>query len=226
MFQFDQVSRPPYLAPVSLQVSAVEVVTIQGSSGVGKSVLLRALADLDSHQGKVRLFQQTQTKTPPEQWRRQVMWFGAETAWWLPTVLAHFEAVYHWRNENLKQKAEKKPADCQNSQSCPELKAYLAEVGLEVSILNQPIWQLSSGEKQRLALIRGLLLEPKVLLLDEVTANCDPDSTLKVEALVKRYVKQGGVSRCALWVTHDPAQAERVAHRSFRLTQQGLESLS
>jgi ABC-type iron transport system FetAB ATPase subunit len=169
---------------VSFTLAQGEMNMLYGASGTGKSVLLKALADLLPHQGEVRLDATPQQQIPPPQWRRQVMYFAAETAWWQETVEAHFES---------------QPSAGQ-----------LQSIGLDSEYLQRSVNTLSSGEKQRLALLRGLSYQPKVLLLDEITANLDPESTLQVEHLVTQYV-QGGAS--ALWVSHDPAQRERLVGR-------------
>jgi hypothetical protein len=79
----------------------------------------------------------------------------------------------------------------------------------------------STGEKQRLALLRSLMQGPAVLLLDEPTGNLDQDSTRRVEALLDDYRQQQ--SAALLWVTHDPEQIRRVARRSFTLRNGLLE---
>ncbi|MGH6898769.1 MAG: ATP-binding cassette domain-containing protein, partial [Geminicoccaceae bacterium] len=73
---------------------------------------------------------------------------------------------------------------------------------------------LSSGERQRLALARALLLAPRALLLDEATAALDQDTGAVVEAILCRQL-QAGVA--ILMVTHDPAQAGRMAARIVRV---------
>ena len=65
-------------------------------------------------------------------------------------------------------------------------------------------------ERLRLALIRALMMRPKVLLLDEPTAALDAASGAAVEALIATWVRAG---LAVLWVTHNAEQAKRVAHR-------------
>jgi UDP-glucose/iron transport system ATP-binding protein len=176
--------RRPAIGPVSLLVAAGECVCISGPSGAGKSQLLRAIADLDPHDGEVRLSgQPVESITPPE-WRRQVGLLPPESSWWLPRVSDHFHTG-----------------------------VPLAEVGLADSILDQPVTRLSSGEKQRLALLRLLANRPRVLLLDEPTANLDPENTRRVEAAIASYRAAQGAA--VIWVSHDREQAARVSDRHF-----------
>jgi putative ABC transport system ATP-binding protein len=69
---------------------------------------------------------------------------------------------------------------------------------------------MSTGERLRLALVRALMVRPKVLLLDEPTAALDAASAAAVESLISSRM-QAGVA--VLWVTHDEAQAKRIARR-------------
>ncbi|MDT5184104.1 MAG: UDP-glucose/iron transport system ATP-binding protein fetB [Mycobacterium sp.] len=71
---------------------------------------------------------------------------------------------------------------------------------------------MSTGERLRLALVRALVLRPKVLLLDEPTAALDTASVTAVEALIAAQMQAG---LAVLWVTHDAAQAKRVARRKL-----------
>lgn len=196
MFRVEELGIPSLLAPVSFALAEQEIMMVSGVSGSGKSLLLRALADLEPHFGQAWLNAKKQGDFPAPMWRRQVMWFPAETAWWEDGVLAHYPQ-----------------AAMENDQAW--LLSGLSALGLSKSILKQAVTALSSGEKQRLALLRGLAFRPKVLLLDEVTANLDPNTTLAVEALVQRYLAEAG--GCAVWVSHDPEQVERLASRQLVL---------
>ena len=64
--------------------------------------------------------------------------------------------------------------------------------------------RLSSGEKQRLAVLRALAHGPQALLLDEPTANLDADSTARVERFLTQAIRAHGWP--VLWVAHDLAQ--------------------
>lgn len=164
---------------------------LSGRSGSGKSQFLKALADLIPHQGQVRLFDHqawfSQTDLRPDVWRRKVMYFSAESAWWADRIDAHFET--------------------------PLADDALKALGLQREMYHQNPDRLSSGEKQRFALLRGLQYQPQVLLLDEITANLDPHSEALVEAWVQQYLAQHQAA--ALWISHSPEQQTRLAHPEF-----------
>lgn len=178
----------PMLGPVTLSLAAGECLCITGPSGSGKTLLLRALADLDPHDGEVLLQDMPARAIAPPQWRRQVGLLPPESSWWLRTARAHFNMV-------------------------PPFTPTL--LGLEEDILDRPVNRLSSGERQRLALLRLLANRPHVLLLDEPTANLDADNTQRVEQLIADYRRQRHAA--VIWVSHDPAQVKRVATRHARL---------
>jgi ABC-type iron transport system FetAB ATPase subunit len=193
LLELDRLQRPA-IGPVSLALAAGECICISGPSGAGKSQLLRAIADLDPHDGEVRLSGRPAAAITPPEWRHRVGLLPPESSWWLPRVADHFHA----------------------GASPP-----LAEVGLEVAILEQPVARLSSGEKQRLALLRLLANRPRVLLLDEPTANLDPENTRRVEALIAAYRESREAA--VIWVSHDREQAARVCDRHFGIVDGALQ---
>jgi len=183
------------LGPLELQVDAGQCLALSGPSGSGKSLLLRAIADLDPHGGEAFLDGMPCSRLPAPEWRRQVALLAAESPWWLPQVGDHF---------------------------CRADPAGLQELGFGADVLRWQVERLSSGERQRLALLRLLCNGPKVLLLDEPTANLDPDATAAVEELVQRY--RTAHQAAVLWVSHDPEQVRRVAQRALRIHERRLEA--
>lgn len=177
------------LAPVHFRLAAGECLPVLGPSGSGKTLLLRALADLDPNQGTVCLAGVPREALTGPAWRRQVMYLAAEPGWWAERVEQHFE----------------------NWSAAAGLAARLL---LPDGIGGWPVRQLSTGERQRLALARALLCMPRVLLLDEPTAALDEAAREAVEGLVRERLERGVG---ALWVTHDGAQARRFARRALSL---------
>ncbi|MDH3196397.1 MAG: energy-coupling factor ABC transporter ATP-binding protein [Hyphomicrobiales bacterium] len=175
----------PVLGPVSLDVAAGECVAVMGASGAGKSLLLRAIADLDPNDGDVALNGIARNAIPANAWRQQVALVPAESGWWADIVGEHFIAV---------------PPDMD----------LLEALGLAAESLTWTVARLSSGEKHRLAILRALSLRPKALLLDEPSASLDEHSTERLEAVLQRQ-RASGVP--IVLVTHDAAQAERLATR-------------
>ncbi|MNT13546.1 L-cystine import ATP-binding protein TcyN [compost metagenome] len=95
-------------------------------------------------------------------------------------------------------------------------------LGLPEAKLDALVHELSTGERQRMGLVRALLQRPRVLLLDEPTAALDQAATALVEAELSRFLAGGaGI----LLVTHSPEQAARLARRRWRMTQGHLEPL-
>lgn len=89
-------------------------------------------------------------------------------------------------------------------------------------LLDAEVARLSTGERQRLALLRSLSREPVVLLLDEPTAALDGASALAMEALLQSRVRDG---LSILWVTHSTEQAARVSQTRYAMTRAGLQAL-
>jgi putative ABC transport system ATP-binding protein len=179
--------RTNLLKPASFSLSAGECIVIRGPSGGGKTLLLRAIADLDPNEGEVRLDGRDRAAMSGPDWRRLVGYLPAEPGWWADTVGEHFT---DW--------------------TAPL--AVARGLGFPDDPKDWPITRLSTGERLRLALIRALMAEPTVLLLDEPTAALDPAAVTAVEAAIGARVRAG---LAVLWVTHDVQQAERVGVRQL-----------
>jgi ABC-type lipoprotein export system ATPase subunit len=102
-----------------------------------------------------------------------------------------------------------------------EVAALAARLGLRADLIDAPIAQLSTGEKQRFSLARALLPSPPVLLLDEPTGPLDEESVARVETLLQERMASG---TSILLVTHDPDQAERLGSQRYRMVAGHLET--
>lgn len=191
--------RSAHGGPFDLDLGRGECASIVGPSGVGKSLFLRRVADLDPGSGSVTLDGQPREAWRPTAWRRQVIYQAAEPAWWQATVGPHFPTG-----------------------SIETVRAALPLLHLPAGILDAEVARLSTGERQRLALLRSLSREPVVLLLDEPTASLDGASALAMESLLQARARDG---LSILWVTHSTEQAARVSQRCYAMTREGLQAL-
>ncbi|CAB3628959.1 ABC transporter ATP-binding protein [Achromobacter pestifer] len=185
------------LSPVSLDLAAGECAAISGPSGSGKSLLLRQVADLDPGHGEVELDGVRRSAMRGFEWRRKVVYCQAEAGWWDDHVAPHF-------------------TDRAQAQS------LMQTLGLPAEKLDGLVHELSTGERQRLGLVRALAQAPRVLLLDEPTAALDQAAAGRVEAALQRYLDGGAA---ILMVTHSPEQAQRLARRRWRMEAGRLEPL-
>lgn len=183
--------RTALVGPFDLDLAQGAVAAIEGPSGSGKSLFLRAVADLDPADGEVGLDGTPRAAIAADVWRRRVALVPAETGWWGERVGEHFEDT----------------AD-------DDLRSTLAALDLASDVLDWPVARLSTGERQRLGLVRALALKPQVLLLDEPTAALDETTTAKVECLILRHVAAGA---CAIVVSHDPRQPGRLGAKRYEM---------
>lgn len=91
----------------------------------------------------------------------------------------------------------------------------LASLGFERSVGDWQVSHLSTGERQRLAILRLLANQPGCLLLDEPTTSLDHDMVTCVERLLLDYA--AAQQAPLLWVSHDPAQLNRVCSRRLSM---------
>ena len=177
--------RTSILQGASFTLSPAECIAVKGPSGAGKTLLLRAIADLDPNDGLVTLGGRDRSTIAAPEWRRLVGYVPAEPGWWAETAGDHLR---EWQAAS----------------------AYLRKLGFSEETRTWPIARMSTGERLRLALVRALIVRPKVLLLDEPTAALDDASEAAVESLMSSRIQAG---LAVLWVTHDEAQAKRIARR-------------
>ena len=188
--------RNALVGPFTFSVAEGQCLAMTGASGAGKTLLLRMIADLDPNEGRIMFAGIDRASLGAADWRRLAALVPARSGWWADAVAEHFppEREAEWR----------------------ELGAGLL---LPETLFDRSIEEASTGERQRLALIRALLAEPRLLLLDEPTASLDPVSTQAVEALIARRRAAGTT---VIWVTHDAAQAGRVGDLTLQMRSGGV----
>jgi UDP-glucose/iron transport system ATP-binding protein len=145
------------------------------------------IADLDPNQGEAFIDGVERRTLAAPAWRRKVVYSAAEVGWWHEFVAEHF-----------------------TGEAALFVRSMLPRLALAPALLDQPVAQLSTGERQRMALIRVLALHAPVLLLDEPTGALDEHSTSLVEALLRERL---GAGVTVAMVTHSVVQAGRLGHR-------------
>ncbi len=183
----------------ALNVEPGEALAIVGPSGAGKSTLLRLLALLEAPTaGAVRLRLDGETVTSESASiaeRRQIAMVFQRPALLSRSVRANVAYGLRVRGER----------------DAGEGVAQALERVSLTALADAHPRTLSGGEMQRVALARALVLEPRVLLLDEPTANLDPANVRIIEELVREQHAQAGTT--IVLVTHNIFQARRLATR-------------
>ncbi len=188
------------LRGASFTVAAGEILGLVGPNGAGKTTLLRLLADLlKADEGSVWLC-------------------GHELS-----ALGHLARAYIGYVSNDERSFFWRLTGVQNLEffgrlyGLPRTEArrrtneLLGRFALERQA-RQPFRDVSSGTRKKLALIRALLHEPGLLLLDEVTNSLDPSSAQTVKRLVRDYVSSGTL-RAGVWSTHRLEEIDEICDR-------------
>jgi len=197
---------------IDLHVPAGSLTAILGPSGCGKTTLLRLIAGFDRPDAGTiqlgdRLLYQDGRSLPPE--RREIGYVVQEGALFPHlTVAANITFGLRTGGEQAKRRVAE----------------LLAMVGLEDHTARRYPHQLSGGQQQRVAIARALMIDPHVMLFDEVTSALDPELVGEV-LIVMRDLARDGMTM--LVVTHEMQFAREVGDRVIfmdegRIVEQGL----
>ncbi|VAX00259.1 hypothetical protein MNBD_GAMMA22-79 [hydrothermal vent metagenome] len=175
-----------HINDINIEIASANTIGVSGDSGSGKSVLLHALADMTPHEGALSLDGILSTDMKPNEWRKKVGLLTTNSYWWFNKISDHFDST--------------------------DDDDFVA-LGMDYSMYHAEVSRCSTGELQRLALIRLLANKPQVLLLDEPTANLDESNRFRVEELVQHYQQQHDVP--VIWVSHDIEQLRRMTKNCY-----------
>jgi len=186
---------------LSLRVGAGEALAVVGASGAGKSTLLRCLARLqEPEHGRVTLDGRSAESFGLPTYRRRVVYVAQRAVMQAGTIEENLAFAFRF-------------ASATSAYPREEAARLLDALGLAVDPATVAA-RCSEGERQRVALIRALLLQPQILLLDEPTSGLDGATVTRVEAEL-RARQSGGMG--LVLVSHDPLQVSRVATRTLSL---------
>ena len=192
------------LKEVSFSVRPGELLAIRGPSGCGKTTLLLTAGGLlRPSDGQISLNgQDPYTLSPEMRSRLRARNIGF--------VFQQFHLIpYLTVRQNIMTASLAIP----QKEASEKTQQLISRFGLEDRADHVPA-RLSTGERQRTALARALLNEPKVILADEPTGNLDEDNAQTVFGYLSEYVSDGG---CVLLVTHDTRAAAH-ATRSLQMS--------
>ena len=181
----------------SFSIEQGELFTLLGPSGCGKTTLLRLIAGFYApDEGEVRFDGVRVNEMPPHK-RGIGMVFQNYALWPHMTVAQNVAYGLKLRNEDSKSVSSK-------------VEAVLAKVRLEGLGERYP-GQISGGQQQRVALARALVLNPRILLLDEPLSNLDAKVRIQVRAEIRKLQKELGIT--TVYVTHDQEEALTLSDR-------------
>ncbi|MCX7349694.1 MAG: amino acid ABC transporter ATP-binding protein [Alphaproteobacteria bacterium] len=189
------------LRGVNLSVNEHQVVCLIGASGCGKSTLLRCINGLEKIQGgEIRLMDDRVSGPGVDvnNLRRNV-----------GIVFQSFNLFPHMSVLENVTLAPLKVLKMDRTEAEAKAMALLKRIGLEAKATEYPD-RLSGGQQQRVAIVRALAMEPKLMLLDEITSALDPELVSEVLNIVRDLASQG---MTMLLATHEMGFAREVASK-------------
>lgn len=192
----------------TISINSGDYISIVGPSGSGKSTFLKLCCHLISPtEGEIKYKNKSIIEQNPTDLRKEIAYCFQTPILFGETVMDNISFPYLIRNI----KVDLKRAE----------ELFLL-FNLDKDYVKKETKNLSGGEKQRIALIRTLLFEPEILLLDEITSALDVENTSIVENVIKSLNENGTT---ILWVTHNPEQSRRNAHKLLTIESGEIKSL-
>jgi putative ABC transport system ATP-binding protein len=193
----------------SLALDSGQFVTLEGASGSGKSTLLRHVTALERTTAAERsLGGASYREASLPEWRKRVTLIAQDAPMLPGSVRDNLIFPFAQRAGRSIEFAEVEAA------------RRMSAVGLESLPFDRDVRTISGGERHRLALLRGLLWDPPVLVTDEPLAGLDPDTAARCFELLERFARRPG--RLLLCALHDPDLNQRADLR-LRLAGKRLE---
>jgi polar amino acid transport system ATP-binding protein len=191
----------PVLRGLNLSVDEHQVVCLIGPSGCGKSTLLRCINGLEQIQSGEILLEEDRVSGPGVDLNKLRQQVGI--------VFQSFNLFPHMSVLENVTLAPTKVLKVDRAEAEAKAMVLLKRIGLEVKAADYPD-RLSGGQQQRVAIVRALAMEPKLMLLDEITSALDPELVSEVLNIVRDLAEQG---MTMLLATHEMGFAKEVASK-------------
>ena len=188
------------LRSVTLEFGAGQLTAILGPSGCGKTTLLRSIAGFAALDAGRILFGGDDVTALPPQARGTAMVFQSYALW--PHMSVFDNVAYGLRRKRV-------PSGEIRRRVFAALD--LVEIGDAAGVAQRKPAALSGGQQQRVALARALVVEPRVLLLDEPLSNLDAKVRERLRIEVRRLQRR--IATTMIYVTHDQEEALAIADR-------------
>lgn len=173
--------KKPVIHDIQFHASHGNIIDILGISGSGKTTLLLALNIQVPFQGDIRYNGSGHDSFSLSEWRATVSYLPSKLQPASQSLYSYLLYPFSFRIHRHKKVPSRE-----------QLLTGLEEIGCPIS-LEQNIQEISLGQQYRVSLLRILLLQPSVYLLDEPFANLDPDNVLRVQKLLEREASQGKI---------------------------------
>lgn len=170
------------LKNINLEINKLDVVAIIGPSGCGKSTLLRCINLLEKPDSGSIIFED-----------KNIMNDNIDLSYIRKDIGMVFQSFNLFNNMNVLNNIIFAPIKLKimnRENAIKEAKKLLKRFNLSDKINNYPS-ELSGGEKQRVAIIRTIMLKPKIILFDEPTSALDPKMVGEVEEVIKSIIDDG-----------------------------------
>ena len=181
--------KPPQfkvLDKVSLSVGEGEIFALLGPNSAGKTTLLKIICKLLlPDKGKIKV-------------KGSISYLSGETPGFYPQLTAQQNLEFFGTIYNLTP-----------SQTKERIRKY-SQI-LEIDNLNKPFWHYSTGLKHRLSLLRTLMIEANIIIMDEPTKNLDPLASKNLRRLIYKISKE--LNKTVLFATHFLEEAEEISER-------------
>lgn len=185
---------------INLQIEKGDFLSVVGSSGSGKSTLLKLLGNLISESSGEILFKGTAYSNYEDTFLRQTIHYSHQNPYLFGETV----------RDNLNFPFEIKNKDIDNE----KIIEYLNLFNLDKTFLDKDIKKLSGGEIQRIAIIRSLLIEPEIILLDEVSSALDDVNKDNLSRILKRLNNDG---LTIVSISHDLTKAYSDGNKLIKL---------